>query len=189
MGDLLNAIDLFARDTDSVIEYGAGESTVRLAEMGCTVVSVETSWNYFLSMTERLANPILEGRVHLVYADIGKVDQWGSPIDATPRASFLRYPLHPWVQKERLGLSPRLIILDGRFRLASFVTSFLRAPVGAFILINNFYSRPDYQLVNYFTQESERIGDLAIFEVTEKGRQVLDSDLMLSFSASFLNPL
>ena len=88
-----------------------------------------------------------------------------------------------------MGLSPRLIILDGRFRLASFVTSFLRAPVGAFILINNFYSRPDYQLVNYFTQESERIGDLAIFEVTEKGRQVLDSDLMLSFSASFLNPL
>ena len=93
------------------------------------------------------------------------------------------------MQIERRELTPQLVVLDGRFRLACFVTSFMKAPLGALILINNFYSRTDYHLINHFAQESERVGDLAVFEVTEKGRNMLDTDLMLSFSSSFLNPL
>ncbi|MEI6407297.1 MAG: hypothetical protein WCO85_07205 [Actinomycetes bacterium] len=189
MSDLINAIDLLVQSTDCVVEYGSGESTVLLAEKGCTVISVETSWNYFLKITERLEGPIVQGRVHCIYADVGTVDQWGSPVDTSPRAAFLRYPLQPWVQIERRELTPQLVVLDGRFRLACFVTSFMKAPLGALILINNFYSRTDYHLINHFAQESERVGDLAVFEVTEKGRNMLDTDLMLSFSSSFLNPL
>ena len=189
MSDLIDAINLLAQSSDCVVEYGSGESTVLLAEKGCTVISVETSWNYYLRITERLEGPIVEGRVHCVYANVGTVDQWGSPIDTSPRAAFLRYPLQPWVQIERRELNPRLVVLDGRFRLACFVTSFFRAPLGALILINDFYSRNDYQLINHFAQESQRVGDLAVFEVTEEGRKMLDADLMLSFSSSFLNPL
>jgi len=189
MSELLDAINLLAQSSDCIVEYGSGESTVLLAEKGCTVISVETSWNYFLKITERLEGPIFEGKIHCVYANVGMVDQWGSPVDTAPRAAFLRYPLQPWVQIERRELNPQLVVLDGRFRLACFVTSFMKAPLGALILINNFYSRPDYHLINHFALETNRVGDLAVFEVTEKGRKMLDSDLMLSFSSSFLNPL
>lgn len=114
------------------LEYGAGGSTVEAAKTVRHVVSVETNRRYLDAVGTELTKISRPGDFHPVCVDIGWTAPWGRPLVTwnTERrvASWRRYPAAPWAVLETLGLAPDFIFIDGRFRAASILESFLRLP-------------------------------------------------------------
>ena len=114
------------------LEYGAGGSSVEAAQSAAHVVSVETNRRYLAAVEARVAQVPGRGAFHPVYVDIGWTAPWGRPLvtwNVEARAARWRhYPAAPWVLLEKFQLVPDFIFIDGRFRAASALESFLRLP-------------------------------------------------------------
>jgi len=182
------AINKFSGGRMSLLEYGTGASTVQAAENGLICFSVETDWKYFLEISERLESYLFNRKVWIFYCDIGPVKEWGYPISDEPDPKFLRYSLFPWVQAERMAISPDLILIDGRFRVASFLSSYQRAEPGTIILFGDYYTRPEYQVVERIGSPFLQIGDLAVFCVTESEKRELNDEKFITLIEYLLNP-
>jgi len=185
---LATALENLFPGCSSFLEYGTGNSTIQAAKAGMMVFSVETDWKYFLQITEQLETEILEKKVWPFYCDIGPVRDWGYPMKETPDPTFLRYPLYPWIQAQRMQVDPELVLIDGRFRIASFVASYQRAKPGAHILFNNYFSRPHYQEVELISPVSSSVDDIALFTVTELAQISLNDEKIMMLVEHFLDP-
>jgi hypothetical protein len=174
-----------------VIEYGSGRSTAIIAQAGHKVFTVETDWSYFLEVIDQLEDEILNGLVWPFYYDVGPVLSWGYPATSEDSPRHLRYGLYPWIQSRRLKEEPGMVILDGRFRVATFFTSYQRAAVGTLILFNDYYSRSSYHVVRALGEEEFAIGDLSVFRVTLEGKSMFNDETGLFFLehlSMFLDP-
>jgi len=186
--NVLEALNRFSDGKKYFLEYGTGSSTIQAAENGLMVISVETDWKYFLEILEKAEPFILKQQFWVFYCDVGPVKKWGYPLDDLVNPLFLRYSYFPWVQAGRMGINPDLILIDGRFRIASFVTSYQRADPGTVILFNNYHSRPWYHLVESIAHPFFRLGDLAAFCVTEAGKKELSDEKLIKLVEHFMDP-
>ena len=186
--NVFEAINQFSKDRKSFLEYGTGGSTIQAAENGLIGFSVETDWKYFLEMSERLEPYLLNRQFWIFYCDIGPVKEWGYPVNDAANPKFLSYSFFPWVQADRMDISPELILIDGRFRVASFLTSYQRAIPGTIILFNDYYSRPEYHVVEKIELPFFQFDDLAVFRVTETGKKELNSEKLITLIEYLLNP-
>jgi hypothetical protein len=186
--NVFEGIDQFSDNRKSFLEYGSGRSTIQAAEKGLVGFSVETDWNYFLEVTEKLEPYLLARQTWIFYCDIGPVKEWGYPSSDAANPKFLRYSLFPWVQAERMEINPELILIDGRFRVGSFLTSYQRAIPGTIILFNDYYSRPQYHAVERIEPPFSRLGDLAVFCVTQSGKKGLNDEKFISLIEYLLDP-
>jgi hypothetical protein len=160
-------IALLARElaaARNVIEYGLGGSTLMAVNAGCRrIVSAETDRAW---IDKALAQPELtqarsEGRLHIVHADIGEVGEWGMPVDETLRRSWLLYPTLPWNHVEAESID--MVLVDGRFRVASAFTSALLGHEALRILVHDLTTRPRYRPLFEFLDEVERVDSLGVF--------------------------
>ncbi len=117
------------------LEYGAGGSTVEAVQSVSHVLSVETNRRYLESVEARVAAIPQRGAFHPIYVDIGWTAPWGRPLvtwNVKARVErWRRYPAAPWTELGDLQLVPDFVFIDGRFRAASILESFLSLPVGA----------------------------------------------------------
>jgi hypothetical protein len=186
--NVFEGINLFSDNRKSFLEYGSGRSTIQAAEKGLVSFSVETDWGYFLEVIEKLEPYLLARQVWIFYCDIGPVKAWGYPSSDVANPKFLRYSLFPWVQAGRMEINPELILIDGRFRVGSFLTSYQRAIPGTIILFNDYYSRPEYHIVERIEPPFSQFGDLAVFCVTESGKRELNDEKFISIIEYLLDP-
>lgn len=111
------------------LEYGSGGSTVEAVQSVDLVVSVETDQR-FLTFVQRKANSV--GAFHPIHVDVGWISKWGRPLVTWRSETRLRrwreYPQAPWALFDRLGVHPDFIFVDGRFRVACVLESFMRLP-------------------------------------------------------------
>ena len=63
---------------------------------------------------------------------------------------------------------PDLVLIDGRFRVASFLTSLRECKVGTKIIFDDYEFRAHYHIVEDFIKPDRIFGPQAIFEVTSK---------------------
>jgi hypothetical protein len=70
-----------------ILEYGSGGSTVMAAELGKTVVSVESDLDWAERLAEHLAPISATAVVH--HADIGPTGAWGVPMRPAEYAKFV----------------------------------------------------------------------------------------------------
>lgn len=150
------------RKAGSVIEYGAGGSTLLALDLGIKkLVSVETSpqWVEKLRAHPVVANAEESGRLKLIYVDIGPVGRGGRPIDLSRAESFRTYAPAPWEYCD----NPHLVLVDGRFRVAAALESGLRAGNDTVIAIHDFWNRPHYHAVLPFFDCIEKVDKLGIF--------------------------
>jgi len=183
-----DAINQFSVGRKYLLEYGTGNSTIQAVENGLICFSVETDWKYFLEISEKLESYILNRKAWIFYCDIGPVKEWGYPINDEPDQRFLRYSFFPWVQAERMAINPDLILIDGRFRVASFLSSYQRALPGTVILFDDYYTRPEYHVVERIELPYMQIGNVAAFCVTESGKRELNDEKYITFIEYLLNP-
>jgi len=147
-----------------ILEYGSGGSTILAGRMpGKTVISVENDLRWAKGMQRWIEGADLPSppRIHAV--DVGPTGAWARPKDARAWKRFHTYPLQVWDQA--FFQQPDVILIDGRFRIACFVTACLRVTRPTIVLFDDYLDRPHYHVVERLVKPTEHVGRMARFDV------------------------
>jgi hypothetical protein len=138
-------------------EYGVGLSTGHVyTNTSARIVSVESS----VEWANRIAKGKDSSRIKIYAIDLGPLGEWGTPLTYAKRANFPAYVGAIW----QAGAKPDVVLIDGRFRVASFLASVLHSAPGTRILFDDYIDRPHYHLVEEFVPRRETCGRQALFE-------------------------
>ena len=152
------------RQSDRVLEFGAGGSTALAIKMGVgkvTSVESDADWICRLKLDDALGRALEEGRLELLHADVGPVGALGRPSEK--QASWPNYARRPW---PHLGDSKLdLVFIDGRFRVACILETALRVSPATIIAVHDFWNRPGYHLVLPFLDQIGACESLGLFRV------------------------
>lgn len=149
------------------LEYGAGSSTIYACNIAKikTIISVESDPAWADEVRRHLAGTT--SNLHLQHCDIGPVGAWGTPVNRDRAQDFWQYMVAPWMIAGQIGVHPDTILIDGRFRVATFLYSLLCARVGTRILFDDYFDRPPYFVAEEFCKLSERHERMAVFVATK----------------------
>lgn len=143
-------------------EYGAGLSTTWVLENTCAdIVSVETN-EYWMNLVK--AKTKNNTRVTLIYVDLGATENWGRPLTYNRRNYFSSYIKAIWTKKD---FEPDFILIDGRFRVACFLTALICAKPGTKIVFDDYTNRSFYHIVEEFILRHVTEGRQALFIVPQ----------------------
>lgn len=148
-----------------ILEYGSGGSTVIGAEMpGKTVFSVESDAAWLEAMRGYFGAHPPKATVHLHHGDIGPTKKWGHPEGESEFRLWPNYPNSVW---ERADFQqPDLVLIDGRFRAACFLTTLFRATAPVTVLFDDYINRKSYHAVEDLIRPKAMIGRMAQFDLT-----------------------
>ncbi|MBT9383294.1 glycosyltransferase family 2 protein [Pseudooceanicola sp. CBS1P-1] len=148
-----------------ILEYGSGGSTfVALDGPAEAVFAVESDadWARRIRTALRAGDPGRRVRVH--HADIGKTGAWGKPVNRRAAERFHLYATGIWdAEKFR---QPDVVLIDGRFRAACFMTVLLRTTSPVTVLFDDYTERPEYHWIEDYLTPSRVVGRMAIFEAS-----------------------
>lgn len=153
--------------SDVILEYGSGGSTVLASEMhGKTVFSVESDKDWAQMMRAWFeANPPADGSaVDIIWPDVGPTKEWGRPVDDSHWKRFPRYPLEVWQLKE--FEQPDVVLVDGRFREGCALATLFNTKKPVTLLFDDYAGRKNYHHVEDFLGVPELTGRMARFEIT-----------------------
>jgi hypothetical protein len=162
------------------LEYGCGGSTVYAAKVANvpSIIAVDTNREWVDRVTGSIQGS--EGRFFIEHCDLGPTGDWGVPKSDEKRKFFWRYVVTPWNTAKQNSLTPELVLIDGRFRIASFLFSLLSAPEGTTILFDDYFDRPHYAVAEEFCRVDQRRGRMAVFKTTRSFSQTdLATKLMI----------
>ena len=149
-------------DAGSYAEYGCGGSTrFVLDNTKATVVSVDTSADW-VECVRKLAGPH-SSRLDIIAVDVGPLGDWGTPLGYSRRANFRTYVELPLSRASQ----PDVVLVDGRFRVASFLHALLSTRAGTTILFDDYSVRPEYHLVEEICHPIERTERMVRFVTPE----------------------
>ena len=145
------------------LEYGSGKSTLwTLKNTNTKVYSIETDKEWYQKILE---NTIKETKmIDIKLVDIGPVINWGRPINYNYYKNFNNYTDFYWNK----NIQPDLVLIDGRFRVCSFLTSLKYAQEGTFILFDDYIERGIYHIVESFIKKHDQNLEQALFKVPPK---------------------
>lgn len=160
-----------AANSNVYLEYGSGGSTVEAVKLASHVVTVESDHRYLLAVERRIATiPGEKAAFYPIHGDIGLTTAWGYPLftrkSLTRLAGWRGYTSSPWQLLDRLGLVPDFILVDGRFRPACVLQSFLRLPAGSrcLFMMDDFKRRSSrYGAFLPFATDLEYVDEALIF--------------------------
>ncbi len=153
------------RTTQLYGEYGCGASTKWvLANTGAEVRSVDTSKQWVDNVISQIETGNLKRlAIHLV--DLGEIGGWGRPTSYERRTDFPRYTDWIWEHTSK----PDTVLIDGRFRVCSFLTSLKFADEGARLIFDDYTNRPCYHIVEKFVRREDVCGRQCLFIVPKSG--------------------
>ncbi len=130
------------------VEYGGGGSTSSALTMGSKVViSVESDFKFHKALKN-----LSKSKSYIpLYANIGLTTKWGQPLFKSPQNKWIRYPIAPLIELDKRKLIPDVVLIDGRFRVASTLAMILYC-IGqsTIFLIDDFRDRPEYRILLEF---------------------------------------
>jgi hypothetical protein len=149
--------------SDDYVEFGAGGSTVWASHLvGKTVTSVDSSREWLIKVEQYCRMKNVRLTPLLVLADIGPIRNLGYPADDKHKSSWPRYYCSVWEIPNVASADTYLV--DGRFRVASFMKVMLQGNPRAHVLIHDFANRPEYHVVHEFAREIARTDNLSVFQ-------------------------
>jgi hypothetical protein len=158
-----------------ILEYGSGGSTLVAAELpGRTVLSVESDPEWARMVARHAAAVRRAEQVVVRHVDIGPVRRWGAPSSRRHAHLFHRYPLAIWSDPD--FRHPDVVLIDGRFRPACFVTVAFKIERPVTVLFDDYLTRPRYAEVERLGKPVEIVGRMARFELEPRpiGKEHLD---------------
>lgn len=168
----------------TILEYGTGGSTVLCAELpGKTLFAVENDPAWLAGVRDYIAGRSPASTVIFHLAEIGPTKKWGYPIDHSKSDQWSAYPVGVWKRAD--FMQPDLLLIDGRFRVACFLTclALTRAPMT--VLWDDYAQRGFYHVVEEIIPPVERCGRMAVFQVTPG---LLDMGRLLDYVGYFHDP-
>jgi hypothetical protein len=151
------------RRSQCYLEYGSGGSTVYAANVAHVplIISVEADRLWCERVKTAVSAP--NSRIFIEHCDIGDVGEWGTPKSRDRIENFWTYATTPWRIAKRNNFVPDTVLIDGRFRVASFLFSLVSARIGTTILFDDYLDRPQYFVVEEFCQLQEKRGRMGVF--------------------------
>lgn len=145
------------------LEYGCGGSSVYAANVAKvkTIISVDTSETWIAKVSQSVSNA--ETKLFMRHCDFGELKKWGTPVNRAKSPHFWRYMVTPWEMAREHNLIPDAILIDGRFRVASFLYSLLSARVGTLIMFDDYLNREQYFVVEKYCKLQEKHGRMGVF--------------------------
>lgn len=168
----------------SILEYGTGGSTILAAEMlEKKIVAVESDVDWAMNLKLYLENSSATKSVpKIIHADIGPTGAWGHPATTECWSKYVNYPLLPWINGGKF--QPDVVLIDGRFRVACFLTSLLMIETDAVFLFDDYFGRENYKVVEDFVLPAEAIERMAVFRVSPT---TLSRSQVSNFASSFFS--
>ncbi|MFN7223570.1 MAG: hypothetical protein ACK4MS_06110 [Paracoccaceae bacterium] len=146
-----------------VLEYGSGGSTVLAAEMGKTVISVESDAEWLAGMQNWFDAHPPKGQVVLHHADIGPTGKWGTPTGPKSFRNFPGYALDIW-DDPRFS-HPDFVLIDGRFRPACLLATAFRISRPVTVLFDDYAMRDPYHGIEAMFRPVAMHGRMAEFHL------------------------
>lgn len=146
--------------TGRFAEYGSGASTLFVDRLGThESLSVETDPFWVQKIKSHLS-----ARTTIVGVDVGPVGAWGRPLSYDKADNFYEYFQAVFSK----GFKPELILIDGRFRVACFLTCLLHAQPGTRIIWDDYAHRRNYHVVEQILEPFSVNERQALFIVPKK---------------------
>ena len=127
-----------------------------------------------------------------VYQDIGKTTAFGNPCfetqvyDEKRGHQFANAPIIPWRLFAAHCVSPDYILIDGRFRVSSFLNSYFNAKKPCKVVFDDDVDRPKYHVVENFFKPSEFVDRAAIFDFVPVENAAVSANMFLDFYANHM---
>ncbi|MFN3575706.1 MAG: hypothetical protein ACK4TJ_01775 [Tabrizicola sp.] len=152
-----------------ILEYGSGGSTfVAAASPGKHITSVESDPGWANRMREISAAHDLPSPPSIVYVNIGPVGAWARALDHQHLESFIGYAQSIW---DSPGFKhPDVVLVDGRFRAACFMTAYLNAERPITLLFDDYIKRKEYHVIERLGKPSRMVGRMAVFYLRPEDR-------------------
>lgn len=142
-------------------EYGVGISTVYAARyQNKKTISIDTDIAWVNKVKENLFS---EDNIDISYVDFGEVLSYGRPKSYKNRENIKSYLNYIWQKNSK----PDLVLIDGRFRVACFLTSLIHAEKGTHIIFDDYILRQHYHIVEIFEKPIEKNNRQAVFRVSK----------------------
>ena len=156
-------------------EYGVGKSTKWVLEnTKSKVIAVDSDQLWIDNVCNK--NNFNE-QIKAIWVDLGDLTKWGRPISYYKRDNFISYINAVWLFNNKADV----ILIDGRFRVACFLYSLLKAKIGSFIFFDDYNDRPWYHIVEEVLPIHQKCGRQGIFNVTDRFNKRLARNLFQKF--------
>ena len=142
-------------------EYGCGVSSVyaiNFAEKATISVDTDSIWVEKVKKVVKY-NSLLD----ISTVNLGEASIWGKPESYAFRENIKQYLNYIWSQK----IKPDFVLIDGRFRVAAFLTTLKNANKGTIICFDDYVMRPIYHIVEEFETPLRHNSRQAIFCVNK----------------------
>jgi hypothetical protein len=168
-GDEINLFTAYLKESKSYFEFGSGGSTCLAVQLGIpSIVSVESDINWINKLR---TFQVVKDKVQFHYIDIdANPDNWGYPKTLNKISNWHYYSgvITPY--------NPDLIFVDGRFRVACCLRSWLIMSEDSFLMIHDYKDRTQYHIIEQFFELVESLNTLYVF------RKKADVDIRLVYS-------
>ncbi len=133
------------KKTNFFLEYGSGGSTIYASKFCKKIISIETDYNFFKILKGMKIN-----NTELIYVNVGKTMGYGVPKKSETllfEDNFCaEYCQKPWSLMKKKN--PDLVLIDGRYRVASILYSFIKNKnENCTYIFDDYINRPFYHII------------------------------------------
>jgi hypothetical protein len=149
------------------LEFGSGGSTVAaLLYSNIPVISTDSSIEFFCHLESDF--PIIKysqmkSRLFLNYVDVGKVGDWGTPINKSKRDKYPDFSQSVFQISD--ARDSDFVLVDGRFRVACVLAALLNTRPNTVIMVHDFWSREYYHSILNFVDVIDRTDEIGVFRI------------------------
>lgn len=157
--DEVKLLSSFLKESDNYFEFGMGGSTILANSLvKKSITSVESDKEWVQKVADNLKESTLD--LDLRYVNIGPTGGWGTPVN---RNSEDLFPSYPRSLRKATNKNIDFCLVDGRFRVACFLTALDCLSADSIIAIHDYSVRPNYHLVEEFARKVASTHTLALF--------------------------
>ncbi|WP_162619829.1 hypothetical protein [Salinicola acroporae] len=155
--------DLYQKSS-VILEYGSGGSTIIAAKMSNKhITSVENDAAWARNMDRYIESTDLLSRPKIMHVDVGETGLWAKLKNDAKWRNFHRYPTQAWHRDD--FVHPDVVLIDGRFRRACFITTFLMIEKPTIVLFDDYTDRHYYHEIERLAEPTETVGRMARFDL------------------------
>ena len=164
----------YLKDCNIYFEYGVGDSTIWVLEnTSSRIISVDTDKKWI----DKVDISKNKKRININWINLGEIENWGRPKTYEYRKHFIEYISNVW----NFNLKADVILVDGRFRVACFLYSLIKAKEGSIIIFDDYMNRPHYHVVEEVLGIYKKCGRQVAFKVPLEFNKQLAEKLLKKF--------
>jgi hypothetical protein len=152
-------LESFMSKASSYFEFGMGGSTCLAAQLvKDRVAAIDSSQQWISEVRDAIGSP--PGKeIDLRHIDIGPLGGWGTPLNRAKQEHL--FPGYSLAIDDNGPFD--LCLVDGRFRIASFLQALQRADADTVIAIHDYRVRPKYHIVEQYARPISECQQLTFF--------------------------